>query len=73
MCRSLGVVIYEMVIGHPPWEYQRPSDSTLDEYFQCIKLIAEPSFQTADQTLSSDLQSLLRCGFTLTAFSLFSR
>ncbi|CAH0491037.1 unnamed protein product [Peronospora farinosa] len=63
---SLGVVIYEMVVGHPPWEYQCPPNSTIDEYFQHITFIARSPFQNAgdiaqrrEQELSSDLQTLI--------------
>ncbi|KAG7391242.1 hypothetical protein PHYPSEUDO_005603 [Phytophthora pseudosyringae] len=63
---SLGVVIYEMVVGNPPWAYQCPTDSTTDEYFQRIKRKAGSLFQTTDgrvertaNALSSDLQSLI--------------
>ncbi|KAL3673897.1 hypothetical protein V7S43_001584 [Phytophthora oleae] len=60
---SLGVVIYEMVVGHPPWEYQCPTDSTMDEYFQRIKRKAESLFLEDDakttNPLSSDLKSLI--------------
>ncbi|CAI5746183.1 unnamed protein product [Peronospora destructor] len=63
---SLGVVIYEMVVGHPPWEYQCPRNSTIDEYFQHITFIARSPFQTAgdtaqrrEQELSCNLQTLI--------------
>ncbi|KAG2917668.1 hypothetical protein PC117_g17367 [Phytophthora cactorum] len=61
---SLGVVIYEMLAGHPPWEYQCPTDSTLEEYFQRIKRTAGSPFQTFDGqveaiAVSPDLQSLI--------------
>ncbi|CAH0513949.1 unnamed protein product [Peronospora belbahrii] len=63
---SLGVVIYEMVMGHPPWEYHCPQNSTIDEYFRNIMHIARSPFQSADaQGLSNDLQSLISGLLTL--------
>lgn len=60
---SLGVVIYEMVVGHPPWEYQCPTDSTMGEYFQRIKRKTESLFFEDDEkstnSLSSELKSLI--------------
>lgn len=64
---SLGVVIYEMVVGRPPWEYQCPADSTMEQYFTRIKCSAESPFETSDgqvetlaRSLSPDLHSLIR-------------
>ncbi|KAH7481899.1 hypothetical protein KRP22_011138 [Phytophthora ramorum] len=63
---SLGVVIYEMVAGHSPWEYQCPTNSTINEYFARIKRIASSPFQAnlgrnhaQMPDLSADLQSLI--------------
>ncbi|CEG37963.1 agc protein kinase [Plasmopara halstedii] len=63
---SLGVIIYEMVAGCPPWEYQCPSDKTINEYFQQIELKAESLFErperkdeTVESNFSTDLKSLI--------------
>ncbi|ETP41969.1 AGC protein kinase [Phytophthora nicotianae P10297] len=60
---SLGVVIYEMVMGHPPWGYQCPTDTTTEEYFQRIKRSADHPFhgqvETIVSSLSPDLRSLI--------------
>lgn len=63
---SLGVIIYEMVAGCPPWEYQCPADSTIIEYFQQIKLRTESLCLSTDgqvkmtgSSFSANLQSLI--------------
>uniref|UniRef100_A0AAV1T5U3 Protein kinase domain-containing protein n=1 Tax=Peronospora matthiolae TaxID=2874970 RepID=A0AAV1T5U3_9STRA len=64
---SLGVVIYEMVIGRPPWEYKCPCGSTMDEYFEHVTHTAKCLFHGADersqkieQGLSIELRLLIR-------------
>uniref|UniRef100_M4B1K8 Protein kinase domain-containing protein n=1 Tax=Hyaloperonospora arabidopsidis (strain Emoy2) TaxID=559515 RepID=M4B1K8_HYAAE len=75
---SLGVVIYEMVIGRPPWEYKCPYGSTVDEYFEhvthtakCLFHGADESTRTLEQGLSIELRSLIRLwiihGFLMSA------
>ncbi|GMF37620.1 unnamed protein product [Phytophthora fragariaefolia] len=69
---SLGVVIYEMVVGHPPWEYQCPPDSTMDAYFHRIECISSSPFQADTEShvaLSADLRSLVRSAFFSFQFS----
>ncbi|EGZ27817.1 hypothetical protein PHYSODRAFT_293527 [Phytophthora sojae] len=56
---SLGVVIYEMAVGHPPWEYQCPAYSTMDEYFQLIKRVASSAHNYSEERLGDDLRSLV--------------
>ncbi|KAG6623179.1 AGC protein kinase [Phytophthora cinnamomi] len=57
---SVGVVIYEMVAGRPPWEYKCPAEGTMAEYFQRIKRIANTPHQNSTQVpLSGDLQSFV--------------
>ncbi|KAE9026074.1 hypothetical protein PR003_g11461 [Phytophthora rubi] len=56
---GVGVVIYEMVVGRPPWEYQCPAGSTMDEYFHRIKRIANSPQDYPEAPLSDELQSLV--------------
>ena len=60
-------MIYEMAVGRPPWAYQCPHGSTVDEYFDGITHKAKVLFQGADQStekleqgLSTELRSLIR-------------
>lgn len=81
--RSLGVIIYEMVYGRPPWEYKCPSGRTLEQYFdQIAASVADNCLQRdspSDITISADLDSLIKyehhfvrwiCGSLLTCWSL---
>jgi serine/threonine protein kinase len=62
-CRSLGVVVYEMVVGHPPWEYQCPPGCSMEDYFHRIKATARDPFKNSQREgtphPSAELQSLI--------------
>ncbi|DAZ96383.1 TPA: hypothetical protein N0F65_010750, partial [Lagenidium giganteum] len=59
---GLGVIIYEMVCGRPPWEYQSKSATSLEAYFDSISNFAK-NISTSlllPDSASPELKSLLQ-------------
>lgn len=64
--RGVGVVIFEMVFGRPPWDYKSSPQQTLEQYFESITQAAakfaadDAAFSSNQPPISNELRSLLR-------------
>lgn len=65
MVRALGVIIYEMVRGRPPWAYKCPPGCSQDQYYKQIADSPIGCLSEDNPSTSTDcdhtLCSLIRC------------